>query len=143
MARDKVLRLQFLPGAGGKAHAKVWKPLVPRPGDTQLLGTVFRRKRCNRMKISGCGLRSEKFGRGSKSLSFLYAAFDPHLVDILVPPIREQTDAVGAGFDGLEVVLYLIQRHVQVNVLPHRVRRLNVECDLGDDTERAQPDNGS
>ena len=76
-------------------------------------------------------------------MSFLHAAFDPQLVDILVPPIREQTDAVGAGFDGLKVVLYLIQGHVQVNVLPHHVGRLNVECDLGDDAERAQPDNGS
>src|SRR6266702_2689067 len=121
MARDKVLRLQFLPGAGGKAHAKVWKPLVPRAGNTHLLGTVFRGERCNRMKISGCRFRSEKFGRGSKSLSLLQAAFDPHLVDILVAPIREHADAVGAGFDGLEVVLDLIQGHVQVNILPHHV----------------------
>src|SRR6516164_2000946 len=143
MARDKVLRLQFLLGAGGKAHAKVWKPLVPRAGNTHLLGTVFRGESCNGMEISGCRFRSEKFGRGSKSLSFFQAAFDPHLVEILVPPIREQTDAVSAGFDGLEVVLYLIQGRVQVDVLPHHVRRLNVECDLGDDTERAQPDNGS
>jgi hypothetical protein len=37
----------------------------------------------------------------------------------------------------------LSERHILIHVLPHQIRRLNIECNPRDHAESAQPDHGS
>ncbi len=64
--------------------------------------------------------------------------FHPHLADAVILPVGEQTDAVAAGKDFLQVVLQLIHGQVLVDHLSHLKGRLHVERDLGDYADRPQ-----
>ena len=50
------------------------------------------------------------------------ARFEPDFVDALFLPIGEQADAVGAGLDGVEMILHLTPANFHVNVLSARGR---------------------
>src|SRR6266576_4403763 len=84
LALHKVLRLKFLAGTRREAHTKVWQPLVPGPRDTHLLGTVFRRKGNNRVKIAGGPFGPEKLCGSIERRFIRLAYFEPDLIDPLL-----------------------------------------------------------
>src|SRR5436190_17438076 len=48
---NKIFSLQFFTAAGSKTHFKMRQSFVPGPGHTQLLCTIFSRKRYDGMQI--------------------------------------------------------------------------------------------
>src|ERR1700730_16042469 len=95
------------------------------------------------MKIFGGWFRSEKFGGCVECLALFCARFYPDLVEALLLPVGEQTNAVCARFDLVKVIFDLGQRQVFVHILAHREGRLNIESDLGDYTNNAKANDGS
>ena len=71
------------------------------------------------------------------------ASLEPDFAEALVLPVGEQADAVGGGFDGVEMLFHLIERKIFVNVLAHLEGRLDVERNFGDDAERAEADDST
>src|ERR1019366_5148466 len=117
--------------------------VVPGAGHAHLFGAVLGGKLGNRVKVPGCELRAEELRGCRKCLPVADTTLYPDLFDALLLPVGEQTDAVGARLDVIEVVLHLSERQVLVHVLPHRIGGLDIERDPGDHAESAKPDHGS
>ena len=83
---------------------------------------------------------AEEFRRGVERLPLFDAALYPDLAEALVLPIGEQADAVGAGFDGVEVVFHRARRRDFRRRIGASEGGLDVEGDFGDYAERAEAD---
>ncbi len=118
----------------------MWKTIVPGSRHAHLFGTVFGRKFSDGVKIfcGQCGAEELRFGAVSRLTSD--AAFQPDFVDALLLPVGKQADAVGAGLDGVEVILHLPERKIFIDVLAHEESWLKVESYFCDDTESAETD---
>ena len=117
-------------GAGGEAHAEVGEAFVPGAGDTHLLGAVFGGERGDGVKILGGEFGAEEFRLGVEGLAFFVAALHPDFAEILILPVGEEADAVGAGLNGVEVVFHGGEGEIFVDILAHLVGGLDVERDL-------------
>ena len=135
----EVFRLELFAGAGSEAHAEVGQPLVPGAGHSHLLGAVLGGELGNGVKISGRELRAEEFRGRRECLTVFDTALDPELINSLFLPVGEQTDAVGARQNFVEVLLHLSERQILKHVLPHGISGLNIESNAGDDAESAEP----
>src|SRR5580704_8980298 len=138
LSRDEIFRLQFLACAWRESHSKVWKPFIPWANDAHLLRTILRRKFSNGIQVLGGSMRAKKLGACVECLSRIDASFKPDFVETVLLPVGKKTDAVGAGFDGVEMIFELIQRKIFVHILPHQESWLNVEsyaCDNPKSTE--------
>src|ERR1700747_2386106 len=143
LARNEIFGLKLLACAGSESHAEVRQAIVPGARHTHLFGTIFGRELGDGVKIFCCELGTEKFRLGhARSLTF-DATLQPDFVDALLLPVCEKTDAVGGGFDGVEMILRLAQGEIFVDVLAHEEGRLKVESHFCDDAESAEPDHGS
>ena len=69
-------------------------------------------------------------------------AFNPDLPRLVVLPVGEERKTVAGAHDGFEVVVKLVEVEALVHDLRHVVGGLNVEGDVGDNSERAQADDG-
>ena len=143
LTRDEVFGLQLFAGAGSEAHAEVRETLVPGAEDAHLLGAVFGGERGDGMKIFGGEFCAEKFRLGVKGLAFFGAGFEPDFAEIVVLPVGEEADAVGAGLDGVEMVFHGGEGEVFVDELAHLVGGLDVESDSCDDAKRAEADDSA
>ena len=139
----EVFRLQLFAGAGCEPHAKVRQALIPRTGNTHLLGAVFRRQFGNRVEVASGELRPEEIWRSVECLSRFDAALDPHFVDPLLLPVSKQAHAIPAGFDRIKVIFQLTERQVLIHILAHHEAGLNIESDLREHTQRTQPNHRS
>ena len=138
LAWNIIFRLQLFTGAGRKAHLEVRQALVPGADDSHLLGAVFRRERRDGVKIFAGEFCAEEIRLCVECRLLIFAALQPHFAEELVLPIGEEADAVGAGLDGIEVLLHRVEGKVLIDILPHHEGGLNIERDLGDDTQRAE-----
>src|SRR5258708_22681379 len=143
LAGNEKLGLQFLACTGRETHLEMWKTIVPGPRHAHLFGTVFGRKFGDGVKIffSQCG--AEEFRLGAISRLTCDAAFQPDFVDALLLPVGKQADAVGAGLDGVEMILHLAERKIFIDILAHEESRLKVESYFCDDTEIAEAKHGT
>ena len=125
-AWDEVLGLELVADARGSARAEMRQPVVPRPRDAHLLGDILGRHKSDGMKILRRELPAEKLLWAVKGFMVFIPIPDlePHLLDRLVLPSREQAHAVCSRHDRFEVILDARERHVLVHVLTHR------ECGL-------------
>src|SRR5271154_2239664 len=143
LSRDEIFRLQFFAGARRESHSKMRQPFVPRANDAHLLGTIFRRKFRNGMQVLSGPMRAEKFWTCLERRSRIDAGLKPNFVETRLLPIGEKTDAVRAGFDGIEMIFELSQGKIFVYILPHQESWLNVESYARDDPERTEPYHGA
>ncbi len=143
LARNEIFRLQLFSGAGREAHAEVRQAFVPGAEHAHLLGAVFCGECGNGVKILGGEFGAEEFGLGVKARPFSVAALQPDFAEIVILPVGEKADAVGAGLDGVEVVFHRVEGEIFVDVLAHLVGGLDVERDFCDDAEGAQANDGS
>ena len=104
-AAMQVFGLELGAGARGVVHPEMRHPLVPRPGDAELLGAGRRRHPADRVDRDG-GARSRRTGppAGSKPSPVDHAPLEPDLLEERPAPFGEQADAVGHGHDLVEVL---------------------------------------
>ena len=76
------------------------------------------------MQSQGVRRRNPSRWRGRILLD---AALHPDFVDPSLLPIGEQAHAIASGDDVLEMLSDLRHRQVQIYVLPHRERRLEIQ----------------
>src|SRR5882757_4159866 len=107
IARNEVLRLQLGAAAWRKVHAKVWKPLVPGSGNAHLLGTILGRMPGKRMQVVGGGFGAVEICLRICVRGLINATFDPHLRRSVVLPVCEDTDAIPARKDIVQVMFKL------------------------------------
>src|SRR5260370_1949448 len=110
VAGNEVLRLQFCSTAWREIHAKVGESFVPRAGNTHLLSTIFRRVPGERMQVVGCRLRAVEICFWICMRALINTALDPHLGRAMVLPVCEDTDAITARKDIVEVMFELRKR---------------------------------
>src|SRR5436190_16245590 len=96
---NKIFSLQFFTAAGSKTHFKMRQSLVPGPGHTQLLCTIFSRKRYDGMQIFYGGFGAKKILWCSRGCVIAHLAFDPYFIDVISRPISKKTDAVTCTHD--------------------------------------------
>ena len=126
-SRDKEFGLQLFAGAGREAHAEMWKAFVPGARNSQLFGAVLRPSATNRMEIFCRWRAAVEIFRCREFVTGFGAALDPDFREFLILPVGKQADAVGAGFDGVEVLFKLAEWKIFVDPLLHRVSGLDVE----------------
>src|ERR1700730_18602981 len=110
IAGDEVFRLQLGSAARRKVHTKVGKPFIPGAGNTHLLSTIFRRVPGEWMQVVGCRFRTVEICFGICMRALIDTAFDPHLGRAMVLPVCEDTDAITASKNIIEVMFELRKR---------------------------------
>ena len=143
LAGDEVLGLDLLAAGRGEVHLEVGHALVPGAGSAELLGAGLG-------SVAGYGVELFFLQGGSveerrQVMDFIGrdTALNPDLLDAMVLPVGEEAEAVAGAEDVVEVVLELGEGKILVDDLAHLEGRLDVEGDGGDDTERAEVDDGA
>ena len=109
--------------------------LVPGAGDTELFGAGCGVVVVDGMELFRGGFGSVEDGWDERFVFGFGNVFDPDLVDVVVLPVGEEAHAVTAAHDCFKVVLELVHGKVLVDDLGHIEARLDVERDLGDDSQ--------
>ena len=92
------------------------------------------------MDVRSRGTCAVEILRGGQGRILLDATLHPDFVDPSLLPIGEQAHAVPSGGDVFEMLPDLRHRQVQIDVLPHRERGLEIQRDLGDNADGAEMD---
>ena len=92
------------------------------------------------MDVRRRGACSVEILRGGQRGIFLDAALHPDLVDPTLLPIGKQAHNVADRDDLIEMLSDLRHWQVEVDILPHRERGLEIQSDLGDDADGTEVD---
>jgi hypothetical protein len=71
------------------------------------------------------------------------AALDPYLSRTVILPVCEDTDAITAREDIVQVMFELRERETLIHHLGHLKGRLHIKGDFCDNAQRSKPDYGT
>jgi len=86
---------------------------------------------------------AEKLGLGVEGAAGFGTGLEPDFAKAPILPVGEQADAVGRGFDDVELIFELIEGEIFVDVLTHGEFRLDIERDADDYAQSAETDDGA
>ena len=81
---------------------------------THLFRAILRRKFCDRVQVLSRDLGPEEFHLGVEPGFRIGPRLKPDFTHVLLLPVREQADTVGARLNYIEILLQLIDRGVFV-----------------------------
>ena len=118
---------------------EVGQSFMPGAGDAQLNRARISRESRHRVAIDRGQGRAIEGGDHRQRFAIGQLVLNPNLADIVILPVGEEADAVGAAHDGVKVLHHLGKGHVFIDFLLHQIGRLDVKRHLGDNTQATQP----
>ncbi len=115
---------------------------MPGPGHAHLSGAVFSSVRHNGMQVLR-GLDSSIELPKVFVLIRSNPALYPNRIDAVALPVGKQTHAIPGRHDGLEMLLQLLHGQAQKNMLAYSIRRFNLQCNFGNNTQCSEANNSS